>query len=394
MVPGPDLLDFRGSQIHGGTAYATLALRRLAQSDPDVRFHVYLGAFEEPSQVAIENLPSNMTVRKVTVPLEAFDGIDLSISSNQHGAILSYLYATFASQRGLALILDPDCFVLTDGLVSSLIATMESMDLTMVGTPYPYFYPLDYPTDFPTLYFLLIRTSDLWVNSSFSFIPDQTQSAFGGRSDRGMSRTLSRLFSRAERLLFPSGPLACADGSTGTLRILIASALTRLRKPSILAGDTGHQLRRVSTENPVRLLPSIAADDFAYGERNRRPTRLPAGRVRDRWTLHRRALTWRPTSIPGRKIWKVTRAERLAPPLDWRHRPAESVTWGVDFPELAVVHKNLEESNLPQLSSCMLYAWESHPALLHLGHLGKTDVGTDERRVLVAIEAMRNRYLH
>jgi hypothetical protein len=42
----------------------------------------------------------------------------------------------------------------------------------------------------------------------------------------------------------------------------------------------------------------------------------------------------------------------------------------------------------------MLYAWESHPALLHLGHLGKTDFGTDERRVLVAIEAMRNRYLH
>lgn len=383
VVVGPTNLDFNGSTIPGGLGYALLAAARLADSDPDVTFHFYLGVQEYTASFALPAAPENSVFSILQFDTGSVQGVDGSISSNQHGLMLNHLLSIVDPGHDFLLVLDPDCFVITRGLVSDLASKMRAEGYALAGVPYPYFYPVDYPSDFPTLYFVLM-SSTFARERIGSFLPDQSQGTFGGVDASPTSAWRNHVVAIINRLTLTEGGLDLRLAHVGPCRLMISGLGTRLRLPGRHAGDTGYRLRDASRDERMLLLKSVTVTSTS----GRRKPKRNASSALTNWSRLRRTLTYEPTSRVGRFVWQLARLDRFLPRADLSHKPLTSVTSEEEVCGVAQVQEALTYANLPDLSRCMVFAYKQHLAVLHLGHQGKTGLDTDHRRLQVIVATM------
>lgn len=383
MVPGPEERPFQGGTIPGGPVYAWHSLVTLARSEPGIVFHAYIAVERHQATGIWMDLPGNLLVREVPIHSTPENKVDLSISSNQHGASLDVLFAVAAKKFQYVIILDPDSFILRKGLISDLVADMARGGEAFAGVPYPYFYPFDYATDYPTLYFLILRPQ-LLSGTPLSFLPDQSQTMFGGSP---VPANLKRRFAQLARGLISraslnEGLISLRSPFLSRNRICAHAFATRLVGESGLAGDTGHSIRSAAKTLGCIVLPSIAiteADD-RRGSQVVGQMKFQAGRAIRNLRTYRRALEWSPRGRFASRIWRASALESWLPRLNLNHRPECSTVDEIQVTELEEVRQELHSLGLPDLADCMLYGYGGRPAVLHFGHQGKRGLTVDVTR--------------
>jgi hypothetical protein len=101
--------------------------------------------------------------------------------SLDHGAMLNALLGEIGIGFDFVIVLDPDCFVVGEGSLQSLLSTMVLENISVAGTPYGMQFPKGYFRDFPAAFFMVFATKSVDVSKLDFRILHDFKASFGGK---------------------------------------------------------------------------------------------------------------------------------------------------------------------------------------------------------------------
>lgn len=156
-VIGPTEVELGGLKVPGGQEYLVESLRLLSQKNPEILFEVHLAHWIGHGPLnqfpAIHNISLNV---HLFTPKNIKDFHRYS-QVEEHGVLLNALILNSFSTNRYSIIMDPDFFIIQNGLIAELINYMDNKGLSAMGVSYPARYPIEYSWNYPQVYFCMLN---------------------------------------------------------------------------------------------------------------------------------------------------------------------------------------------------------------------------------------------
>jgi hypothetical protein len=150
MIPGPNLSIkyLFGKSVPGGWLYGLENLKALSAINGKPIAKIIIGHLEDwgPLPEIPRGLDFEVQVENITA-LRLKD-VNAVPPSMQHGMLLNYLVSDSKLDTPFFGVIDPDCYLISEGSLADLLADMQRNKISVFGVPYPpnRFNYLDYPT--------------------------------------------------------------------------------------------------------------------------------------------------------------------------------------------------------------------------------------------------------
>lgn len=386
VVPGPNtsIKYLHGKRVPGGWDYALANLDALDQMNSGSIKKVVVGHLDEwgPAPTLSKTYSFSVTIK--TFESQKFDHDNPSGPSLQHGYLLNALMADSQIDSRFLAVLDPDCYLVSPGVISRLISYISTSGISAFGVSYPpgRFNYQDYPTPIFSI-FDLGRLGTLELD----FRPPESFSS----PSRAQAKNLGpKLFRSLRKSFFDFGRHFLI------LLVSIAPRLTPLffayeqirhsistRRLQSIQHDTGWNIREALIEKSIpfevakSVFPSlnlqIGFDEAAYTQAN--PDVMQSN-FNPTWHFLVFGLFQNRSIGKQRFLFNV---------LKRRFGPRHSI------PSAIFDARHMENAN-PMVSPSMFsfwrnfvhsdqYNWQNKPFAIHLSSYGKNKDGKDKERI-------------
>jgi hypothetical protein len=153
------------------------ARKILEEDNKNIQFKWFLGSHKN---WCIPNA-SGPDVSHFEFDSSVIDELKFEHPSLDHGAMVNALLREIEVGFDFVIVLDPDCFVVGEGSLHSLLSTMALEKISVAGTPYGMQFPKGYFRDFPAAFFMVFATKFVNVSKLDFRILHDFKASFGGK---------------------------------------------------------------------------------------------------------------------------------------------------------------------------------------------------------------------
>jgi hypothetical protein len=366
-VPGPSANPERS-----GLTYFLTSFRMLASRNDSFRYRVYLAGIPEHELSDVVDEVPNADITVLTFEPRSI-GLTSANGSEQHSTLLNALLRETADvPSDYTLILDPDFFVVAEGILERLASFLDDQHLSLIGAPFPEWRIFEY-WDFPTVFFLFgDSASGFW--SHLDFRPGWSYaSEFRERAARYRIQLDYRVQKATDSLVdgWRRRSLSMRPPDYRGLAYWVAHPQFLKVSKRTFCGDTGHRIRE-------RYHDELRHEEFDVAVfADPRPDQMPGFRVD--WYL---AANPDVQQEPEFGLWHAANVGIMTgrpvghQPASWRAVSLLARVRGRFAGGQPTTHLVLNP-DVPRPPRGDLYLWQGAPIAVHLSSRGKRGLGQD-----------------
>ena len=153
------------------------ARKLLEEGNKNIQFTWFLGSHKNWA-IAEDSGPN---LSHFEFDSSSIEELEFEHPSLDHGAMLNALLRRIGVGFDFVIVLDPDCFVVGEGSLQSLLSTMALDNISVAGTPYGMQFPKGYFRDFPAAFFMVFATRFVDVSKLDFRIQHNFKASFAGK---------------------------------------------------------------------------------------------------------------------------------------------------------------------------------------------------------------------